>query len=120
MRKSKLTKVSDILPDVMDDLFVKIVRQELGVEAVREHRFAPPRRWRFDYAIVEQRIAVEVEGGVWTRGRHTRGSGFLKDMDKYNAAAVEGWCVIRTPPDKLVSLETLDLLRKALETRRSA
>lgn len=65
---------------------------------VKEHRFHPVRRWRFDYAFVEQKVAVEIEGAVWTRGRHTRGAGFLKDMEKYNTATVMGWKIYRMTP----------------------
>lgn len=43
-------------------------------------------------------IAVEIEGGVWTGGRHTSGSGFLGDMEKYNEAAAAGWRVLRFTP----------------------
>jgi hypothetical protein len=113
--------VSEPLKRVMKDLFQKLCRQELGVEVEAEFCFALPRKWRFDYAIVQNdvRVAIEVEGAVWTNGRHTRGSGFLKDMQKYNEAAVRGWLVIRTTPDKLVSTETLDLIRRALETRKA-
>ena len=67
----------------------------LGIQAVREHRFAPPRRWRFDFAMPELLIAVEIEGGVWTGGRHTRGSGFVADAEKYAEAACLGWRVLR-------------------------
>jgi very-short-patch-repair endonuclease len=101
------------------DLFQKLCKQTLGVEVEAEHRFAPPRKWRFDYAIVEQRVAIEVEGGVWTRGRHTRGSGFVKDMEKYSEAAARGWLLIRTTPDNLISQSTLDLIRRAIETRKA-
>jgi very-short-patch-repair endonuclease len=61
----------------------------------REHRFAQGRRWRFDFAWPAQRVALEVEGGAWTGGRHTRGAGFLADLEKYNRAALDGWRVIR-------------------------
>lgn len=68
----------------------------LGLAAPeREHRFDPSRRWRFDFAYPEQRIAIEVEGGSWVAGRHARGLGFEKDIEKYNAAAVAGWMVLR-------------------------
>ena len=70
-------------------------------EPVPELRFHPTRRWRFDFAWPESRIAVECEGGVWTRGRHTRGAGFIADCEKYNAAAALGWCVFRCTSDML-------------------
>lgn len=75
-----------------------------------EYRFHPSRKWRFDYAWPDQRIALEVEGGVWTQGRHTRGKGFLGDMDKYNEAAVDGWRILRCQPNALFSRSLLDLL----------
>ena len=60
----------------------------------REYRFCE-RRWKFDFAWPEKRLAVEIEGAVWVGGRHTRGSGFIADMEKYNAAASMGWFVFR-------------------------
>jgi len=65
-------------------------------EYVREYRFHPVRRWRFDFAF-EGKIAAEIEGGTYSRGRHTRGSGFIKDCEKYNTAAAMGWRVFRFP-----------------------
>lgn len=82
-----------------------------------EFRFAAPRRWRFDFAWVEQKIALEVEGGVWTCGRHTRGSGFVADVEKYNAATALGWRLIRCTPATLNSTETIALIRTLLQRR---
>ena len=62
---------------------------------VAEHRFAAPRRWRFDLAWLDRMLAVEIEGGIWTKGRHVRGKGFEKDMEKYNEAALAGWRTLR-------------------------
>jgi hypothetical protein len=76
-----------------------------------EYKFAPDRRWRFDFAWPEHKIALEVEGGVWTNGRHTRGSGFVKDMQKYNRAAVLGWRVVRVVPSELRRTETAAMIR---------
>ncbi len=83
----------------------------------REWKFDAKRRWRFDYAWPQQMIALEVEGGVWTGGRHTRGAGFLKDVEKYNRAAVLGWRLLRVTPDKLVSFGTFEMLREILGLR---
>lgn len=67
-----------------------------GIPApVQQHRFHPVRRWKFDFAWPDRRIALEVEGGTWTGGRHVRASGFEADAEKYNAAALAGWRVFR-------------------------
>lgn len=61
----------------------------------REHRFCVDRKWRFDFALVEQRIAVEVDGGTRQNGRHNRAGGYAKDAEKINAAQGLGWTVFR-------------------------
>lgn len=94
-------------------------RREGLPRPVYEHRFYPARRWRFDVAFLAEKVAVEIEGGVWTRGRHTRPKGFLLDCEKYNRAAIEGWCVLRTPPDALLSAMMLDLIREGLTRGRT-
>lgn len=64
---------------------------------ITEHRFDTlnQRRWRFDIAWVDLRLAVEIDGAVWARGRHTRGSGFEADCCKINEAQIQGWKVLR-------------------------
>jgi len=66
-----------------------------GPKLTREYRFHESRRWRFDFAIPEIRYAFEVEGGTFSRGGHSRGVGYAKDCEKYNAAALAGWSVFR-------------------------
>lgn len=80
-----------------------------------EHRFHATRRWRFDYAWLDQQVALEVEGGVWVGGRHTSGAGFVKDMEKYNEAACMGWRIIRCQPKQLCTTATVETLRRALQ-----
>ncbi len=62
---------------------------------VREWRFHPPRRWRADLAYPGQGVVVECEGGTFTGGRHTRGAGYRRDLEKYNQAALDGYTVLR-------------------------
>lgn len=83
-------------------------------EWVEEYRFHPTRKWRFDFAWPEQRLACEVEGGVWSGGRHTRGKGFSNDCEKYNEAAVDGWTVIRVTAEQIESGQATDWLRRKL------
>lgn len=61
----------------------------------REWRFHPKRKWRFDFAFPDKKLAVEIEGSIWRGGRHSRGTGFENDAEKYNAAAKAGWRVLR-------------------------
>ncbi len=79
-----------------------------------EFRFAAPRRWRFDWCWHPERVALEVEGGIFTQGRHSRGAGMLADMEKYNTATLNGWRVLRTTPQTLKSRETLLMLTALL------
>lgn len=84
-------------------------------EPVTELKFHPLRKWRFDYAWPLQMVALEVEGGVFAGGRHTRGRGFVADMEKYNAAAVLGWKLIRCTPQQLSRGEVMATIRAAME-----
>ena len=80
---------------------------------VAEYRFHPERKWRFDYAWPDAKVALEVEGGVWTGGRHTSPAGFLKDIEKYNAAARLGWRVLRCTPKTLLTVATAEAVKEA-------
>ena len=79
-----------------------------------EYRFDPDRRWRFDWAWVQQRVALEVNGGVWIAGRHSRGRGQIADYEKWSEAAAQGWRMIHVIPDQLQDEKTLDMIRRAL------
>ncbi|WP_139121780.1 PDDEXK family nuclease [Piscirickettsia litoralis] len=72
-----------------------------GLLVEQEYRFHPKRRWRFDFAMPVYKLAVEVEGGAYSQGRHTRGKGFEADCEKYNAAAELGWRVLRYTPQQV-------------------
>jgi very-short-patch-repair endonuclease len=100
-----------------NDIFTAICGKNNGVECVKEHLFHPTRKWRFDYAIPSHKIAIEVDGGVWVNGRHNRPAGYLKDLDKFNAAASMGWLVLKFTPDELLKSATLDLIRETIKNR---
>lgn len=81
-----------------------------NLHPVREFKFHPVRRWRFDFAFPERMVAVECEGAVWTNGRHTRGSGFVADMEKYNNAAALGWFVFRFDANAVKSGQAISFM----------
>jgi very-short-patch-repair endonuclease len=82
-----------------------------------ELRFAPPRRWRFDFAFEPQKLAVEIEGGAFSRGRHTRGAGFIADMEKYNTAVALGWKVLRFTPSQVKDGTALGFIENVLRAK---
>ena len=63
-----------------------------------EYRFHPERMWRFDLAWVDAQVAVEIHGGVFAFGHHTRGKGFLDDREKIGTAITLGWKVLEVAP----------------------
>ena len=95
----------------------KALTARVGAPVEAEHRFAPPRFWRFDFAVVSHRVALELEGGVWVGGRHTRGSGFVADLEKYSVAASLGWLIVRVQPDAVLAPQTITWLKAAMAAR---
>ncbi len=104
-----------ILPymtDLEQQMFL-ILRTIKGTTWISEHKFAhPAKAWRFDFAEPQLKIAIECEGGIWLGktekcpdckcyrskhkpGRHTSGTGFKKDCEKYNFAVLLGWALLR-------------------------
>ena len=79
----------------LEDQFELLCRLFSWPEYQREYRFHPTRKWRFDFAWPDHKVAVEIEGGVWSHGRHNRATGFIEDCDKYNEATILGWRVLR-------------------------
>ncbi len=63
------------------------------------------RRWRFDLAYPDRLLAVEIDGGLFSRGRHVRGAGYGNDRRKDCEAVVTGWRVLRITPEMIKSGE---------------
>jgi hypothetical protein len=88
-----------------------------GIGYRREYHFHPLRKWRFDFAVFTQsgiQVAIEVEGGAFSGGRHTRGAGFEGDCDKYNEAALADWLVLRVTPKMIKDGRALAWIKQAL------
>jgi len=72
-----------------------------GIRPEREFQFDADRKWRFDVAWDEYKVAVELEGGLWVKSRHRTGKGYQADIEKYNAAVNRMWRVLRFSADDL-------------------
>lgn len=82
----------------------KVLAQLVGFpDPVIELLFHPKRKWRLDYAWEEQKLALEVHGGIHSGGRHTRGRGFVEDRAKMNEATLLGWTVLEVTPEHIKS-----------------
>lgn len=102
----------------LNDAFTLLCRKELGERCEKEWKFHPVRKWRFDYSIPKYKIAIEIDGGVWTYGRHNRSAGYLADMEKFNAAAALGWVVLKFTPQQQYTRKTLEIIRQTIKTIR--
>ena len=84
-------------PSRLERKFLHFWQSLGGPELTPEFRFHPERRWRADFAHVETRTLIEIEGGIFLAGggRHNRAAGFAADTEKYLEAALSGWRVLR-------------------------
>lgn len=102
-RGSKHPKVKG--EKVPNEFEAKLARElrALKINFEQEYQFHPKRKWRADFHLGGKKILVEVEGGIWSGGRHTRGKGYIGDMEKYNAAVMMGYQVIRFSTEQVKS-----------------
>jgi hypothetical protein len=103
--------------------------EQAGIPFEREYRFHPRRRWRADFIVLEQPcgspgttcvdhgptdILVEIDGGAFIGGRHSRGQGVANDAEKQSAAAILGYRVIRATPAQVADGSCLSWIQQAL------
>lgn len=106
------------------ELLLEAQLQQAGIPFEREYRFAPPRRWRADFRVgtyyghlfhhSHDPLLVEIDGGGYVAGRHSRGAGMEKDAEKQSAAAILGYRVIRATPRQVEDGRCLSWIRQAL------
>jgi hypothetical protein len=70
--------------------------------------------WRLDFAWPQIWLGVEIHGGTWARGRHTRGAGFAEDRRKMNAATLMGWRVLEFTGEMIRNGEYFKTMERAL------
>jgi hypothetical protein len=99
------------------DLVFETHMGELGLRCRPEYKFYRDRKWRADYVVsrgADTPALIEIEGGAWTRGRHTRGNGFIEDLSKYNHASALGYKLFRFTPDQVRSGEAKEFIKRWL------
>lgn len=105
----------------VETTFLRQIRKAKLPTPEREHVFDEPkegqkqRKWRFDFAWIKHKVAAEVEGGVWSRGRHVTPAGFEKDCEKYGHAMAQGWKVLRVTSRMVKNGLGIRLLKQILQ-----
>ena len=100
-------------PSRLEDKFLMLWKHAKGPLLEREYRFDAKRRWRADFAHLEARCLIEVEGGIWVQGRHNRAAGFNADLEKYLEAGLQGWRVFRFGSEQ-ITMENVERLVRAM------
>lgn len=89
------TEIRSIEKESIETVLFIMHRDKIIPEYVEELKFHPVRRWRFDWAIPSLKIAIEYEGLISKKSRHTTIKGYSNDTIKYNEAGKHGWTVLR-------------------------
>ena len=112
---------------------------QAGIPFEREVPFAASmgRKWRADFMVADialgggnlmeaierarhNRLLIEVDGGGYIRGRHSRGSGIEADAEKQSAAAILGYRVLRVTPKQVEDGRALAWVKQALGMEAAA
>ena len=109
-----MTKTKAKTRPANSDLFARIVASDSQEDVLKEYRFHSTRLWRFDYAIPQLKIAIEIDGGVWIQGRHNSPKGYIADLEKFNEAAALGWVVLKFTPQQQYTRQAFDVISRAV------
>ncbi len=113
------------------ELLLAVQLEQAGIPFESEFRFAAPRRWRADFMVMDRvpfpggevrhgKLLVEIDGGAFIGGRHSRGKGVEADAEKQSAAAILGYRVIRVTPAQVDDGRALSWIRQALGLEQAA
>jgi hypothetical protein len=94
-KKAGKSPASSKAKDAIRLLLYTYVKQRWGIDVFTDYRFDATRFWKFDWAMPVIKVAVEYEGLFSAKSRHTTATGYSGDTEKYNAAALQGWRVLR-------------------------
>jgi hypothetical protein len=67
----------------------------------RQFKFSENRKFRFDFAHLETKTAIEINGGIWIKSDHSCGHGLIRNYEKINLAITEGWSVFQLAPEMI-------------------
>lgn len=102
--------------------FKSLVKKELNIDLWNEFEFCKERKFRIDFAEPFLKIAIEIDGGIWMRGKsgHSSGTGIKRDQEKTTLLSQYGWSVLRFEPDQCMTLSAINTVRKTIENKKES
>ena len=108
MSKSKLESKFKTLWSVY---FPELIYQE-------EHTgIIPNRKFRVDFAWINSKVIVEINGQTWQKGGHSSGKGLYRDYEKLNLAQANGWVVFQLSSE-MITYPWLGIVAKTITERQ--
>lgn len=86
-----------------------------GIKYEREFKAVAGRRYRWDFAMPEHSLLIEVQGGIWKKGGHSTGKGITRDAEKHNLALVNGWGQLIVTAEQIKSGQALRWIQEAIK-----
>lgn len=109
-KANKLSCLEKSFYDVWSQLYPEI-------ELVTQHRIIPNRQYRFDFAHIDSKVAIEIQGGIWIKSGHTSGRGLRNSYEKLNLAHCRGWVVFQLSSD-MINYTWLTIIYLAIVDRQ--
>lgn len=125
MAKSKTVKKKKKKVDYT--FWKKLVERESFLDLTPEYKFGE-RQFRWDYAVLEIGVLIEIQGGIWSAGKdkngvdkgpgaHGRGKGIMRDMEKLNYASCGGFRCLQYSPEQFCNVvKVVEDLKKCRAT----
>ena len=100
----------------LEDIFAFQLNSAGLTGYIREYQAIPGRKFRFDFAFIqpEHRLLIEINGGTYSKGGHSTGTGINRDYEKNNLAVLNGWRVLSFDTKQVKSGAALEVVEKFL------
>lgn len=99
------------------ELLLSVQLEQAHILFEREVGLWPGRKFRADFWLPDHRhgdVVLEIEGGTWVGGRHSRGIGFERDCEKQALAVLQGIRYFRCTANQVENGTALSWIRQAL------
>lgn len=114
------TEAAKLKKEAEQDAF-RVACMKAGLPCPRfEFRFHATRKWRLDFVfrvpnVFGRGVALEKNGGIWTKGRHVQPKALEDEYLKFTEAQIAGFTVILVSAKQFNDVGVFELIRRALE-----